>query len=203
MKKRIAGIAAAGALLAAVSSTSAQERSSTRGIVLGAHVNASAVQLDEEDGGEAERGVGAGLKIGYGVSDRLALFVRGDVANIAYAGDDEGSFVLGNVDLGGRFSFGTSAAELRPYAELGLSGTAVSDEVAADNETVDVVLSGAGLLLGGGVEYFFSRRSALDVGLGLGKGRLTSAEVNGETAEEFEDLDFTTIRLNLGITLRL
>ena len=199
MRKLVVTMAAATALLGAASGVSAQERSSTRGVLLGAHLSATALQLDEDGAGDAERGGGLGITLGYGFTDRFSLLLRLAGANISYAGDADGSYGLGDVDLGGRYSFGSTAAALRPYAELGVSATAVTDTF----EGEDVTFSGGGVFVGGGLEYFFTRKVALDAGLVLGKGKFTTVDVSGTTSDDFEDLDFTTTRINLGVSFRL
>lgn len=193
------------ALAAFATDASAQDRSSTRGVVLGAHLNSSSIQVDEDGGSDAETGIGLGVMLGYGFSDAVTVFLRGDFAQVEYEGEEDESYVLGNVDLGARYIFGLPSAALRPYVELGLTGTAVQDDVPVDGgRTVDVQLSGGALMLGGGLEYFFSRAASLDVGLVLGKGQLTDAQVDGESVgDEFPDTDFTTVRLNLGARIRL
>jgi hypothetical protein len=178
----------------------------TRGPSLGAHVNSSAIQSDEDGGSQAEQGIGAGAKLGFGVTDQVTVFLRGDFASISYEAVEDvaaGSYTLANIDLGGRYSFDAASAALRPYAELGLSGTAINDQLTLEGDTYDVTYSGGGLLLGLGLEYFFNRNVALDGGLMVGKGRLTTIEIDGEPFDEAEDIDYTTIRMNLGLVFRL
>lgn len=207
MNKTIASAFAAAALLAGASSASAQEAFSIRGPSLGAHVNFSAIQSDEGEGSSAERGIGGGVKLGFGVTDNITVFLRGDVASVSYEEEvDElgaDSYTLANIDLGGRYSFasGTNAA-LMPYVELGLSGTSIVDELTVEGETYDISYSGGGLLVGFGLEYFLNRNVAVDGGLMLGKGRLTTFELDGEPFDEGEDLDYTTVRMNLGFVFR-
>ena len=52
----------------------------------------------------------------------------------------------------------------------------------------------------GGIEYFVTRNVAIEAGLAVSKGVFTTAEVNGDRVED-PDEDFTSTRLNLGITL--
>lgn len=206
MNKTVASAFAA-ALLAGASSAPAQQAFSTRGPSLGAHVNFSAIQSDEDGGSEAERGIGAGVKLGFGVSDQITIFVRGDFASVSYAAEvaelDADAYTLASIDLGGRYSFGAGPVPLRPYAELGLSGTAIQDKLNLDDDIYyDATYSGGGLLVGFGLEYFLNRNVALDAGLLLGKGRLTNFEIDGESFDGAEDLDYTTVRMNLGFVVR-
>lgn len=205
MKKTIVSMAAAAMLLAGAGQAAAQDRSSTRGLMLGVHLNAAAIQLDEDEGSDAENGIGGGLILGFGFSEQLSLFLRGDAAEISEDNDtgEDGSFTLVNLDLGGRYTFGSTAAALRPYAELGFSGTGLGFELTDGTQSADGVFSGAGLFLGGGLEYFFTPKAALNVGLTVGKGRFTAATVDGGSAEDLdEDQDFTTSRLAIGVSFR-
>ncbi|HEY7770141.1 outer membrane beta-barrel protein, partial [Longimicrobium sp.] len=161
----------------------------------------------EDGGSEAERGIGAGVKLGFGVSDQVTIFVRGDFASVSYAKEvaelDADPYTLASIDLAGRYSFGAGPVPLRPYAELGLSGTAIHDKLNIEDDIYyDATYSGAGLLVGFGLEYFLNRNVALDAGLLLGKGRLTNFEIDGEPFDRTEDLDYTTVRMNLGFVFR-
>lgn len=209
MNKKIASVLGA-ALVLAAADASAQNAPSGRGLMLGVYGNLSAIQLDEDGGTQAENGPGAGAILGYGARNGWTFFARGNVAGITYQQDEgseldgDGTYALTVVELGARYGFagGTNAA-LRLYGELGLSGTALSDEGRFEGQEVEFTFSGPAILLGGGVEYDLNRNVAVDVGMILGKGRFTSLEINGETFDDAEDLDFTTVRLNAGIVLRL
>jgi outer membrane protein W len=200
VKNTIICALAAAALLAGPDHAAAQDRSSTRGLMLGVRANFSAIQSDEDGGSVAERGGGLGALLGFGVTEQISLFLRADAASIAYEGDEDESYALANVDLAGRYSVGTASEALRPYFELGLSGTAIQDDVELDGQTFDVVYSGPALLLGFGAEYFLSPQAALDVGMALGKGRFTNLQVDGEEADDVEEIDFTTVRMSVGFT---
>lgn len=184
---------------AAAQDEMAAPRSNTRGFTAGLHLNGSALQLDGE-GAEAENGGGMGLMLGYGVSNKVTLFARVDGADVSYSDGEDGSYTLAHLDLGGRYSFGSSAAALRPFVELSLMGAGVSDEI----DGSDVTLSGGAFGIGGGLEYFFSRSLALDVGLSLSKGEFTTATVDGEDYDledlEIEEAGFTSSRFNVGLS---
>jgi hypothetical protein len=187
----VALVAAAPA--AAQSAEAPLARSTTRGFALGAHLNGSSIQLGGS-GSDAESGGGIGLMLGYGVSNRITLFARTDVAEVDYTGV-EGSYTLAHVDLGARYSFASAARSLRPYVEASLQGAGVTDEIEGD----DVSISGGGFGIGGGLEYFFNPKLALDVGLGVTGGNFSNAKVNGESVEDIDE-DFTSSRFNIGIS---
>lgn len=205
MHKKIAGFMAA-ALLLAATDAGAQGAPSQRGVVLGVFGNLSALQLDEDGGTNAENGPGAGVMLGYGSASGLTGFIRGTYAGVTYEeeGGGDGTFALAIVELGARYGFSSGPdAKLRLYGELGLSGTALSDEAVLEGQEVDYTFAGPAILLGGGIEYDVSRSMAVDVGMALGKGRFTQLEVDGESADDFDELDFTTVRINAGIVIRL
>lgn len=208
MNKKIASVLGAALLLAAADG-SAQNAAPVHGLMLGAYGNLSAIQLDEDGGTEAENGPGVGLMVGYGAPTGWTFFARGTFANITYEEvdgselDGDGTYSMPILELGARYGFASGPnASLRLYGELGLSGTALSDEGTISGQDVEFTFSGPAILLGGGVEYDLNRNVALDVGMILGKGRFTSLEINGETFDDAEDLDFTTVRINAGIVFR-
>jgi hypothetical protein len=99
------------------------------------------------------------------------------------------------VGLGVRRTFGTLSDRTRPYGELALTGVGVADDV----EGHSVTITGGSFQVGVGFERFLSRRSALDLGLEMGPGRLTNVTVDGDTSP-IEAIGFTTIRLRAGFT---
>ena len=165
------------------------ELSKTRGLALGLHLDASSIAPSD---GTAERGFGGGARLGYGISDKVILFAEVDAASLGYA-DGPGSYTLAHVGLGARASLGVTQAKLRPYFEGALVGVGVADDV----EGSSVVLSGAALQGGMGLEYFVSRRLAVDGGLQVGPGSLSRATVDGDEVD-FDSLNFTSVRFNLG-----
>lgn len=208
VNKKIASVLGA-ALLLAAADASAQDVAPGRGVMLGAFGNLSAIQLDEDGGTQAENGPGVGVVLGYGARDGWTFFARGSFAGITYEADDgseldgDGTYSLGIVELGAHYGFGSGPnAALRLYGEFGLSGTALSDEANFDGEELEFTFSGPAIMLGGGVEYDLNQSVAVDVGMILGKGRFTTLEIDGETFDDAEELDFTTVRLNAGIVFR-
>ena len=136
--------------------------SKTHGFTVGVHLNGSGLEVQ---GGDAEGGSGGGLRLGYGVSNHVTIFLDGDAAAM------ERDYTLVHVGLGVRGSFRSTAHKLRPFVEGAFVGVAAGDTYAGS----DVVLSGGGLHVGGGLEYFFSRAVALDLGLSVGPGSFTRA----------------------------
>lgn len=169
----------------------AADDSKIRGFMVGVHLNGSAIQ---PDGSDTESGGGLGLRLGYGVSNHVTLYAEGDAASVDYA-NDPGSYTLAHVGLGVRGTFRGARARLRPFVEGALMGVAAAD---TENGS-DVVISGGGLQVGGGLEYFFSRHVALDAGLTFGPGSFNRATVDGERVD-VDKLNFTSSRFNLGVS---
>jgi hypothetical protein len=193
-------LAAVGLLLACAASAHAQLapeiRSHTRGVFLNAHLNGSAMNI--EDSNTTESGGGIGFGIGYGFTPSFALFLNLDAGAITPGGNDP-DYTLGHVDLGGRYTFGGSAARWRPSVD-GAVGVRVAmwDNVGGSG---DVELSGASFNVGGGVGYYFNPSLALSMGLRLGFGSFTDIKVNGTTFSLDEDdrIRATTSRFNAGL----
>ncbi|HEY0024044.1 MAG TPA: hypothetical protein VGB24_14080 [Longimicrobium sp.] len=111
---------------------------------------------------------------------------------------DESDLVLAHFDIGGRLNFGTTTSALRPYVNAAFSG--VAEGASGEPGGEDVVLSGAGLTLGGGLQYFVSPRFALDGALQGSFGKFTQIHEGDGPTELEEDRKFTTARLQLGVT---
>lgn len=198
---RLAALLAAGAFFAFVgaSGATAQDvRSQTRGLILGANLSSASLEVE---GGNREEGGGGGFIVGWGLSDRVALFLRADAASIEVSNPDiDGEYTLAIVDLGARYSFRGPEHRFIPYIAGALSGMTASAEVyATPILSSDVALRGGGLTLGGGFDYFFNRSLALDVQLLFTGGAFNEVKV-GRLTTEIDGLDANAARLNLALT---
>lgn len=201
MKKLLLLPLVAGSLLVS-SAAGAQDAapSKTTGFLLGAHLNASSLNISPDEGeDETYSGGGLGFTIGYGFSNLLTLYLNVDGAALEDDGDE---FTLGQADLGARFSFGGGARRLVPYLDVALSGISAQDEIETGEGDVDIELRGGAFTFGGGLEYFFSPRFALDAGLKISVGSFTEAEIDGETIDDLDDNTATTARINIGVSFR-
>jgi opacity protein-like surface antigen len=195
--KRTIGLSAlvAGALLSA-GSLSAQSDNS--GFMLNAHLLGNGVSGVGADA-EMENGGGLGVAVGYGFNDRVALYLNIDAAAIEYdedEGTEDDTYDAVTADLGVRMNFGNEGMKLRPYINAAFSGLALVEEV----EEVDATIAGGGLTIGGGLQYFFSPRLALDLGLQATQGAFTQIAVEDEDEELDEGIAFSASRLQLGVT---
>lgn len=200
--KRTIGLSAliAGALLSA-GSLSAQ--SDNDGFMLNLHLAGNALSGTGSDA-VTESGGGLGLTVGYGFSDRIALYLTFDGGSLEYdedsgAAEDE-SYDLGTFDLGVRVNFRNEWNKLRPYLNAAITGVAAVDETDVLGEDVESTVAGGGITIGGGVQYFFSENFALDVGLQATQGAFTQVTIDDEDEEFDEGVAFSASRLQLGVT---
>ncbi len=201
--KRIDGLCAllAGALLCA-GGLSAQ--SDNRGFMLNLHLAGNALTYTGDEA-EPETGGGLGLALGYGFNDRIVLYFNLDAAAIEYdedageAPDETYDAVTG--DLGLRVNFGHEGMKLRPYLNAALTGVALAEAFETlPGDEVETILSGGGLTIGGGLQYFVSRRLALDVALQATQGAFTNVRVDDEDEDLETGIAFSASRLQLGVT---
>jgi opacity protein-like surface antigen len=183
-----------GLLCTSAATAEAQVFPDTRGIHLGAAVNATSIKIDETafSDDERENGYGAHLYAGYNFTKNLGLLLSLTAANINDNLTED--FGVAHIDLMGRASFPGRSA-LVPYLELGLSAVGAG----YDSEGGEVDLSGAGLGLGAGINYFFSRKLALDLGFRYTTGEFGTAKINDREVDSGDGVGFNTTRINLGI----
>lgn len=178
---------------------SAADLSAQQGLSLNAHLNGATLELDDFD--DSERGGGLGLAVGYGFNDNWSVYFNVDGSAVKFEDEDDGNErALGFADLGVRYSFGNSFSRLRPYVNVAVTGVAESYDGDESFDEEDETLSGGGITAGGGVQYFFSPALALDAGLQGTWGNFSSYEVGDEEGDV--DLDFSTARLQVGVTWR-
>jgi hypothetical protein len=200
--KRTPGLSAlvAGALLSAGSLAAQSDNS---GLMLNLHLAGDAISSTGADA-ETESGGGLGVAIGYGFNDRIVLFLNIDAAAIEYdddnvdAPDDSYDAVTG--DLGVRMNFGNEGMKLRPYINAAFTGLAAVEEYDLAGEDVESTIAGGGLTIGGGLQYFFSPRLALDLGLQATQGAFTTVTIDDEDEDLDEGIAFTSSRVQLGVT---
>lgn len=151
------------------------EQSGLRGLLLGFNLNGGVEGTGLPSGSRTAAGVG--VTLGYGVSDALTLFTRG---NYAYGST--------SVDVGARYSFGGASGTLRPYVEGAFTGMGALRDGAR--------FSGTALTGGAGVEYFLSPGLAVDAGISYSRGEWERAIEHGAGTA------LGVSRLNLGVRWR-
>jgi opacity protein-like surface antigen len=178
-------------------------QSDNRGFMLNAHLTGQGLS-GTGSGSVTESGGGLGVALGYGFNDRIIVYFNLDAASMEYDEDEPDfeneSYDLVTGDLGVRVNFGNEGMRLRPYINAAFTGAAAVDEFELLDEDVESIVSGGGVTIGGGVQYFFSRKLALDLGLQATQGAFTGITVDDEDEEFEEGVAFTTSRLQLGVT---
>lgn len=174
--------------------------SSTKGFFIGAQLNGSAVSA-EDLSDEIESGGGLGLQLGYGFSPRLALVLDGTGAVITSTGDE---FSLGHFDIALRYAFTGETRRFVPFLEAGISGRAATQKdvtflVGNSYTTGDLSISGTGLTLGGGAQYYVSPKVALGLGLKWTRGEFSTVKYDNVSVDGLE-IDAVTTRFNIGLT---
>jgi opacity protein-like surface antigen len=184
-----------------VADSAAAQESTTRGFTVGLHLTGASLNV-EGDNNERESAGGGGIHVGYGLNRNFTLFLRGDGAKFdnLTTDDVEGEWTMGHFDVGARYNFASSLRKWIPFVEAALSYRAVS----VDNPVVDNIprnelsITGAGLTLGGGVDYYFSESWAIDLQLLWTGGEFTTLRVDNVSTSGL-DFDATSSRVTLGV----
>ena len=171
--------------------------SNTRGFFL--HVRGGGYGVGFEDDRDGT-GSGIGLRMGWGISERVTLFAgmeggeigNGDGFPGLPAGDGYGLLYL---DAGARFHFRTDA-RLVPFLEAGANVLGVW----FDNEqNEEAQYGGLSASLGGGILYFVSPQVGLEGSALFNAGGLMTSEIGG--VERDEDIALAGVRLQVGLSV--
>lgn len=189
------------AATAVAQSQATESKSNTRGLLLGIALNGSSIDSDEFDD-DSRSGGGLGLQLGWGFTPRFTLLAGLTAAQLD---DDPEDFVLAHFDLLARFNFRSGGHAFVPFLEGGFSvRVAAQDDVEiVDNgstETVDFEISGGALTVGGGAHYYVTPSVAFTASLQLSTGEFSTVKFDDVSVDGFE-IDATTTRLNIGLTL--
>jgi opacity protein-like surface antigen len=176
-------------------------RSRTTGLLVGAALSGSAFRSNDMTG-ETERGGGAELRLGWGFTPSFALVADAGGATMDGVGQQ---YTLAHFDVGARYSFANPRRSVVPYVEAALTGRAMVEadvemiDQNGDATTDDLVFSGLGYTLGGGVQYYIAPGWALGADLRWTAGEFDKVQFGDVSIEGFE-VDATTTRLSLGLT---
>ena len=175
------------------------QKSTTRGLHLGAHLQAVSLQPQDAD---PANGGGLGVRVGHGINRIITLYLEADGVEVE-AGNPEtvaGNWSLFHADIGARFHFANSLRSWVPYLEVALGSRRVTVENGeVQNQDVDTVsFNGGSFSVGCGVYAYFTETVALDVGLKAASGEFTEIEV-GALSIGGLDLDAQTTRFKVGV----
>ena len=169
----------------------AQVASDPTGFHLGARLNGSAIQYENDN--DTESGGGLGLALGYGFNRTVTLYAEGVGANVQTL-DANDTYTLAHVDLGVRLNLGGEARSTLGFVSLGLSGWAAGMDLQGDVFSI----AGAGVTLGGGVAFFLNPSASIDLGFKWTGGSFTEAEYQG--LKETIDVSATSARFDIGFS---
>jgi hypothetical protein len=177
----------------------AAQKSTTRGLHLGFHLQGASLSVQEA---EADGGGGAGFRIGYGLNRIVTLYFEADGVSVDSQSSDEfqGTWTLGHADLGVRFHFANSLRSWVPYLEvaLGAQVAGVKDVKVNGVNVADITFSGDSFSLGGGTYAYFTQTFALEVGLKLSDGTFNEVDF-GDISVNNLDIDATSFRFKVGV----
>lgn len=178
--------------------------------MIGAHVNGSTIASTEQDNSASDKerasGGGGGAMVGWGFTKWLMVYAGADIAKVKIRGgtrastaDPQPDYTLVHSDIGARFSFPSPKHGFVPYLNAALTRRSASAKL--DNQ--DVTVYGNGVSVGGGSQYFFTPRWALDVGAQFSPGKLGKAKVDGvkyDLKKLGQDPDnVNSVRVNVGL----
>lgn len=182
-----------------------RQRSTTEGLSIGLQANylswsSDYFQFLDENAGT---GAGEGLRVGYGLSQRIELFGQYDFSALnatKIAGKD---FSFTHITGGLRFNFSATTHALRPFAELGYAyQTGKADQVLNQNNGRDnLIFKGGTVHLGGGLNYFVALPVAITLNASVQAGAKSPVYVNGNNTGDKADI--TSFRISAGVLLFL
>lgn len=150
---------------------------------------------------ENQSGGGFSAQLGWGFTRLFTLLAD---ASGAVLNDEE--HVLVHFDLLGRFNFTNPGRAWVPFVDAGISARIAGQDDAAvlvddETQTVDLEMSGGGLTVGGGLEYYLTPAIALGASVRWTVGEFSTVKFNNVDVDGFK-LDATTTRLDLRVTWR-
>jgi hypothetical protein len=190
------------AVLAVSPSTSIAQKSNTQGFMGNIHFNGVSVTPPKQDGEKSETGSGGGVgfRAGWGFSHNFTIFAGVDVAKVEFD-DTDGDFGMVHLDFAVIYNFANPDRKLIPYLEIGGSARAFGATLKdpGSGAEADFAQGGGGWMAGAGVNYFFTRSTALNVGLNIGGGKFEDMEIDDTTIADTGG-DAGSARFNVGLT---
>ena len=171
-----------------------------RGFAASGSFGISGVGVQGGDGGRELVLPGFGLRLGWGITPRFGLHIGGDVS--AVESESPNGYGVGHADLVGRFNVIGDARHWAPWVEAGIGARRVNlPDYEHQGKRMGIRGSGFAGSLGAGVQWFTTPTAAVDVGLRLHHGRLTSIEITDVLdANPISSRNATSVRLSFGGT---
>jgi hypothetical protein len=177
-----------------------------KGFMFGAHsVAAQGVDISNPDIAlkfTTGFGTGGGVTIGYGFNRYMTGFVSLDVAKQeATQPEFKGDVGLVHGEVGLRANLAVGRASTVPYLTAAVGGRAIGAKLLEEgvDEEYGMTISGGLFAFGAGIEQFFSRSTALDVGVSFGMGEFDKFKTQG-TEVPLPTRPTRSIRARVGVT---
>lgn len=156
------------------------------------------VQNQDVGSDAVDTGGGFGVKLGYGFTKMYTLYLGLDVAGMSTENARMErlfgtSYTLIYLDLGSQLNFRTGEKAI-PYLDVAVTFAGSGDSQGGN----DLLLSGGGLSVGGGVKYFLLPSLALDGLVQFTSGGYSEFDVNGDTADT--DVSYFGSRIEAGLS---
>lgn len=182
-------------------------RSNTKGFSINLNGVYSSWNSESEFFGDLDEiepaGLGIGLKLAYGFNQNIEIL-------LAYSGAaftqefDWDTYVIGNLEIGGRYNFGATLRRIRPFVEAALSVHSLSiDPITFDGGFTIVSLesSGVGFTGGGGLHIFLTQSLSLNANGKIALGNFSTTSLSGTEVNNLtETLDFTITSIHIGLS---
>ena len=167
------------------------------GLVVGLNLTSSYATVDGASFGDhtftgrgREGGGGMHLTLGYNFTPAIGVLLH--AGGVLLNDDDER--VLGGVDLALRYSLPGHSEAVIPYLEIAVGGYALEDETSG----VGSELNGGTVSVAAGLNYFLTRRFALNADFRYNVGTFSTARIEGQSIADDAAMGFNTSRVNVG-----
>jgi hypothetical protein len=168
---------------------------------VGGRVYAASIAMAAGGPTTTESGGGLEAEVAYAFTKTVSVFLAtGAAAIVADEGPGADTYGLGTADLGVKFSI-LPSSRLSPYVQAALTGQVAAFDVEGTSENLE--FRGGGVTLGGGLLYSVSDRVVVDFSVDATGGRFTEVAFDGETPDDFEEIDTGIGRLGVGVVWSL
>lgn len=167
------------------------------GLIVGLNLTTSFATVDGASVGDhtfadrgREGGGGMHLTLGYNFTPAIGVLLH--AGGVLLNDDDER--VLGGIDLALRYSLTGRSEAVIPYLEIAVGGYALEDETSG----IGSELNGGTVSVAAGLNYFLTRRFALNADFRYNVGSFTTASIEGQSIADDTTMGFSTNRVNVG-----
>lgn len=163
-----------------------QMNSTTEGLSAGVHLGLLSY-TDDKIHAETEGGVGFGAEVQYGFTHQIAAslaFQHYSVTPKSINSTDT-KYPYTEIELLGKYIFGSSDQKLRPNLTLGINYTKSKENFYDPQFNFASLQTYSGLSLcgGGGLRYFLSSQMSIDLALLFNWGDYTTTLINGQEVD--------------------